>query len=37
MIRGLEYLLYKERPRDIGLFSMDKRKPRGILTMLINI
>jgi len=37
MIKGLEHLLYGERPRDLGVLSLGRRRLRGISSMFISI
>lgn len=36
MIKGLEYLWYKDRLKDLGLLSLQKKRLRGNLSMCIN-
>lgn len=37
MIKGPEHLTYEERLRELGLFTLEKNKLRGIVVMYKNI
>ena len=36
MLKGLKRLLYKERLRELNLFSLEKRRLKGILSIVFS-
>lgn len=31
MLKGLQHLCYEDRLREVGFFSVEKRRPKGVL------
>jgi len=36
MMRGLKHLTYEKKVRELGLFSLEKRRLQGMLLMYVN-